>query len=42
MEDYFKDSFSSNVGGGDKRYCHYEGEKCSPTSVILNPPNDAT
>ena len=42
MEGYFKDSFSRNVGGGNERYCHYEGEKCSPTSVMPNPPDDAT
>lgn len=42
MEDYFKDSFSSSVGRGDKRYCYHEYEKCSPTSVMSNPPNDAT
>ncbi len=41
MEDDFKDAFSRNVGDGDKRDCHYDDEKRSPTSVVPDAPDDA-
>lgn len=41
MEDDFKDSFSCNVGYGDKRNCHNDDEKRSPASVVPDTPDDA-